>query len=1040
MPSHESSPEREPKLDRTREIVHLAEQVSQGGLKALPGNRWALHYPGEGAVRAETLKGLLEGRYEPADVAVKLRPDAVIFNVADIEKIGLDGMTARIREVSAMAEHGDYERFASFVASMKGKDADIGTLQTLYDGITKSRTRSQLLKAYGKTGQQQMETALRHDADATVTNFQMNRGIDRVLQTLKMQWLERRGLATSKQTDTVLNALSAKEKELYEHLADAYASYADSGNQDAFAKLQDEIRSQLPAISDIENQMSPEMEELKEELEEFMDDAVPPGTPGDLNIPPDDEDEYHTSEPNPDESSEKGPSQAIFEITPAGANTDPLAGYFASGRKSYYDAQTKTWSKKKQLTPYETNVTGDRRWTISGRIGGGLKSLPIPAGYCLDNDSLSYSGEEPTLFRDQKGCFYVQSTGSCLFSVDFLKESPATSEAPISEDLAPLTQGPISADAETMLSSLQGSAVDRAQKIVRYVHNHHFYPGGGDLTMAQALQHKLRTQSTGDTYIQNLEMSEYLECYSSNTLFIAYCRKAGVPARLVVGHKTDGAQNGKTSITTSTGHAWSEFWDGQSWRRIDATPPVKPDDKKKGDDGQNEQNSTPSSNADDDGIDTAPEQQDITDQMRDKIDEKMNDVQNQQMSEADTDDVSSGESTLDEAKKKIDQMKQKQREMQKKINETKSFQDLEKTEQEIQESDLYDDMKEALEEMRTSKEEQMKTELEERIDAMADDGFMDEDQAAEMHEQMKEADAKELDAMQKIVERDEKEYQAYDSIREEVMPLVEHWYKYFAEHLPKESDIDVDDSSLTRRGLLNRKAMMKPSALLFGKVRNPRVFKPSVKPRFIASILVDVSGSMKDNGKLESARKLLVFYSELFSRISREFGYIRFSINTFSDSITKIKGFDQDYDSRERYEFAPGDTTTVKVRLMRSVKTDGGTNMLDALDHSLTELDEQREGYEDHVSALYFIGDGEDTCGNKYNIQKLLGSSKEKNMHDEHLKSAVLLGSEQERRALSELFGDEHTTVAGNFDQLIEQSMSRFADDIEQYCDEMTMK
>jgi hypothetical protein len=61
-------------------------------------------------------------------------------------------------------------------------------------------------------------------------------------------------------------------------------------------------------------------------------------------------------------------------------------------------------------------------------------------------------------------------------------------------------------------------------------------------------------------------------------------------------------------------------------------------------------------------------------------------------------------------------------------------------------------------------------------------------------------------------------------------------------------------------------------------------------------------------------------------------------------------------------------------------------------------------------------------------------------MHDEHLKSAVLLGSEHERRALSELFGDDHTTVASNFDQLIEQSMSRFADDIEQYCDEMTMK
>ena len=56
-------------------------------------------------------------------------------------------------------------------------------------------------------------------------------------------------------------------------------------------------------------------------------------------------------------------------------------------------------------------------------------------------------------------------------------------------------------------------------------------------------------------------------------------RRAGVPARLVVGHKVEGASNGVSAINEQTGHAWSEVWDGSAWRRVDATKP-KPEDKK----------------------------------------------------------------------------------------------------------------------------------------------------------------------------------------------------------------------------------------------------------------------------------------------------------------------------------------------------------------------------------------------------------------------------------------------------------------------------
>ncbi|HCC74011.1 MAG TPA: hypothetical protein DEP92_04360, partial [Candidatus Komeilibacteria bacterium] len=204
------------------------------------------------------------------------------------------------------------------------------------------------------------------------------------------------------------------------------------------------------------------------------------------------------------------------------------------------------------------------------------------------------------------------------------------------------------------------------------------------------------------------------------------------------------------------------------------------------------------------------------------------------------------------------------------------------------------------------------------------------------------------------------------------------------------------------------------------------------KPRFMASILVDVSGSMAGE-KLQSARKLLIFYSELFSRISQAFGYIRFSIDTFSDSVTEIKGFKQDYDSPQRYDFEDGTQSTVKVRLMQRLTTQGGTNMLDGIKKAASELNKQVEEYPDYASAFYFVGDGEDTNGNAANITKFLQMNGSEHGFGEHMYSAILLGNEFQRRELAEIFGDEHTNVAPDFDELIEKSMDKFDEDLEEY-------
>ncbi len=1024
--------------EHLREVLFLAQQSAESGMKVLPGSQWSLHYPEGGAKRADALQGLLDGRYEAADVADHLKPDALLFDMSDIPKLGIDGMTARIRELTATAAHGDYRRFAEFVVGMRGKETDIGTLQSLYDGATQSRTRGKLLDSLGAKGQTQIKASLHRDAEQTVEHFDVFRGMDRVLQAMKMRWMERRGLADSAQTSRIIDALNQRERALFDRLADAYAKYADRGDEDAFKEMVTKMRDELPAIQEVQQQMSPETEKLRDELEPYMDQATAPGSPGDTAIPQDDQDEYHTPPPSNDESQEgeKGPVASIFDIAPSGTSTSATVGYYASGRKSYYDVQRKTWSKRKRLTPYDTVVNGDKRQTISGKIEGDLKSLPIPAGHCLDASSLKWEGAKPQVLRDQKGCFYLQPTGACSFSVDFLKESSSFGESPIAEDLQSLTNQPFGSDGEAMLGTLNGDATAQAQRILRHVRGHHYYPGGGDPKMAQALQHKLRTESTGEEYVGRLDASEYLECYSSNTLFVAYCRRAGIPARLVVGHKIDGARGGKASITASTGHAWSEFWDGNKWHRIDATPPAKPDDKKEEKKDPNAPPPSPSEEADDGGMEQPPDD-DLTDQVRDKTNRQMQSVR-EQMEQAGDGEVEEAEKTLEEAEKTMDQMQKKQQELQQRTEQAESFSELENIKRETERSDLEGDMKESVDAMREAKEKQMKKNLGDLLDEIADDGFLDQKTCDKMKEKLEDGTPQELDNIKREIEREEKEFREYDDLREEVMPLVEEWYRYFAKHLPRQQEIE-DDDLLSKRGRFNRRAAMRPGNLLYGTVRNARVMRMSMKPRFIASILVDVSGSMEQGAKLKNARKLLVFYSELFTRIGKEFGYIRFNINTFSDSITQIKAFDQDYDSPERYDYPGGGSSTVKVRLMRHVKTDGGTNMLDALKQTGKDLDAEVDGFPDHASALYFIGDGGDTCGNKRNIRTFLNAEQSmQGFGSEHMRSAVLLGSEAERQELSELFGERNTTVAGNFDALIETSMLRFAEDIEDYCKDMS--
>lgn len=1045
---HENISERP--LPDPRELMFLSSRSKEAGMAVLPGKKWAIHYPENGQVRAERLQGLLDGKYDPAEVAADLQPDAVLYDAHEVAEQGLEAVNARITDVAAINQNYDYEGFARFVAEMKDRNIDPATAQQLYEGLMQSRIRKKTHDAFGTTGRKQMQTTMQMDAQQTLTRIDQLQGMSRVLDTLKLDWLRSNGTITPEQLEEVVEKLSADEREMYESWKEPYRQFTDKGDKNVFEKLKKQVRERVPkkVIEKNENQTQTAEEfqqtdeELREELEPFKDQVSPPGTAGDPGIPPEDSDEYITppnSQGESGESQEQDKKRPMFEIIPAGTSSQALTGYYASGRKSYFDIDTKTWSKKKSLSTYTGTVVGDKRQKVFATVRNGITVIPIPNGYAIDTSTIQFTGAQPKILRDQNGCFYVESHSVSAFSVDFLQEDPAFISPPIAEDTVLPYRGSLSADTETAIQSLTGSAREIASQAVDYVHSHHYYPSGGDLEMAQALQYKLRNESTGDNYIQNIDASEPLECYSSNQLFISMMRKKGIPARLVVGHRVQNARQGKAVIDQTTGHAWSEIWDGQKWVRFDATPPTRPQDKKP--ENQDEQpDGTPSEEADDGGEDKNPQSQPGDESGQGETGEPQDGGEQSGqggMEQATDNDLQEAQSQMEQAQQTTEQAQNQKKSMDQKIQTTESFEELKKLEEEAEKSEVFDDMKKDLKDKIEAKKQEMKEEIKEKMEQMLDDGFIDEKDKERLEQELEDGNLQKLDRLKGKIDQENQLYNEYQNIKEEIDPLVDEWYKYFAERLPHTDEVGIDEDSLTRQGAFNRHSVMRPRNLLFGTIKNPRVINPSFEPKFIASIMVDVSGSMQGE-KLNSARKLLVFYNELFARIGEEFGYIRSSINIFADRVEEIKTYDQDYDSVERYNYS-GKIQTVKARLMTAMRVQGGTNMLDAVKKAAQDLNEETFEYPDHASAFYFIGDGEDTCGNSEKVKEFLKINDEEHGFGGHMRSAIMLGTESQRQTLGRIFGDEHTTVAPNFDTLVEQSMLQFDDDISSYLEGKTV-
>lgn len=1041
----------------THELLSLqmvAQEVA-GGLKVVPGQRWGYFYlDGTPLSWAERI---LAGECTATEAAEKMQPKAMIYDqslLADPEAKAF--ILPTIRASAHFVAHAKHERVARLVENCKEKALTARQVLRLSDTLTENALYAHALKMYGTKGSSDIKTIAINRAELIAEEIPSLVGVDKVLKVLQLQSLVQDLRCGNSGLMEVTKSLSQAEQAIVDSLTTPFRRFTDHFDELTWQALVKPILDTIPARPLPPDQEEADLEQYEEQVSEHDDyegispedraeHENPPSSPELSPAPeenpepeqtdaevPNAQDQYDTpplppEQPGPAEQKEKEPEQVFFRITAKQPGEKPLGGYYVDGRLSYYDQQTKTWSTRKQLVPYANSALEANRYLLTGTLKPGLTAISLPQGYGL----LASSVPSVTFFEDQYGCIYAQSNQSVRCELEFGKLSTSPdSTPPVVADLERLYLGLYDQKIEKFLSTVQGDNVAKATRLAQWITSHKSYPK--DLKAAHALQLKLRTESTPENYLPTLAASGKLECYSSATLFLDWARRLQIPARLVIGQHIQKAKKGECVITNQTGHAWAEIWDGKEWQRIDATPPKRGDDadkeKDKSEKGEGTEMDTPQAEY---AVDV-PSEPSLPDQVQDR-----QDAQAEQMEQAISEqEVEQADKQMQQMQEAMQQAQAKKRDMEKQIDQSKSFKELEQNKNEIDQQDqLFDEMKDELEERAENKKEAMKDDLEEQLDKLDEEGFIEEDVAQSLKDKLEtEEDARNLDQLARQIKEQSKLELEYELLVEEVSPLVNEWYEYFLEVLPKRQDPDFDLETLARSSHLDRRALKRPRTLVTGLMRNPLQIKESLIPKFIASIVVDVSGSMEGE-KLAIARKVLVFYCELFSRIAKSHDYLKFAINIFSDSMTNIKDYGQAYDENTFYDYDGGIRTTVKARIMKAIHTQGGTNMLDALKSAAQSLSEAVDGDREYASALYLLGDGGDTCGNQERIKRLVSPEGEDNT-GEHMYAAMVLGSESDRQVLAQLFGNERTAVANSFEGQITISMEQFMRDIQGYLEE----
>ncbi len=1047
-----------------RAAMEISTFIGDIGMKVLPGKEWGVHYRNPQR-REDILNAVLQGHLSPEQVDIaELRPVGMSYRLNDVQGIGLNALVGRVRDRANFYRHFNYRGFLDFLDGLKGHDVDLQTATKLFDSIDGSRIQSELLRTLGATGKTQLQSSLRKEAQDALSAEDKGK-MQSLLGLLKARWLAKKGIIAPSELTDFEGGIEREIKKLADELDDSYLDYVQKGDSDAKKRLAEtirksftEIKKQLKAdeLDDFVDKMMEEYEEMPPEVQQEIDNAFNDYEPPQNDTPPDFHENFSPSMDEMKEVGEKQKVEPLYSIEP------PITGLYQGPIYSHFNAAQVEWEMRHNMQPVN-QANAPHSHSMRGKIGPN-STLPI---YLPRNYSIASIPQGFQLLKDENGTYYLRNNSESQKSYElaFGKQAFLNTNAPTRNETSDISSGSISTATKNYLSSLRGkNNVQKAQAIIHYMKNVLKLKYSNDSKFNRI--YKINPSK----YFSEIEKHKEVDCDVAQTYFIALCRLAGIPSRLVTGHSVDLVEEGKAIIHRGTGHAWTEIWDGESWKTIDATPENEDDEKeegekKKGSNAPKEDTDIKAPQKDrpkdkmsedevrkkvDDAVEKAQEEGgqegESSTSIPDSAKEKMEQLKEKQApqepkdkseSEIKDEDWSDMEEAMQEMKNQHEEMNKKAEELKEKMKEAEKFKDLKDLEKELEEAELYDETRKQLEEMLEAKEEQAKKELKEEIEKMLEDGFITEEEAEKL---LKELEVDNMDVYSKVEQKLEHEsqlYNEYEGIRQEVMPLVEQWFEFFAARLPKIEEIDYDEDVQTRRGRFDRRSISKPRNLLFGNTQNPLILNRSIMPRFMASLVLDISGSM--SSRMRDARKLLIFFSELFDKISEEFGYIKFSISAFDTAVEVIKDFDHEYGAPTRYNF-DGNDKTVKVRLMEMTMARGGTDMGKAVWDANKKLNDAKADHPDYLSALYTISDG-DTSGALAgeNLRRFLHGQQEfwGEWWGDHIKGGFLLGPKSQKAILAQYFGEDDSEAVPNLEDLIEKVMERFDEDVQNFIDNL---
>jgi hypothetical protein len=227
------------------------------------------------------------------------------------------------------------------------------------------------------------------------------------------------------------------------------------------------------------------------------------------------------------------------------------------------------------------------------------RSEPIALELPYDAIPLVESLEPAThrLCRSESGTFYLVPKSPAEFAKDLpktlnfdfvltnLPENRLT-DGPTDEPEVPSTTW----DEETasFLNTLQrlpgASDTQKIKRIEAFVRKKFKYPAD----VNERDQMNSNCASTTD-HFRALCEGGVADCYWSNLFAGALAQTLGIHHRLVAGRFVTKDPRFDFAALSGTGHAWGEWWNGQEWVRMEATPAKEKDDRQEEEEGESQE-------------------------------------------------------------------------------------------------------------------------------------------------------------------------------------------------------------------------------------------------------------------------------------------------------------------------------------------------------------------------------------------------------------------------------------------------------------------